>query len=93
MDRRENLLLKDMWRFYFKSISLLIVLAVKIYVVRVVAHYLAKFYEDRRDNYFSGDWIYKNVQKQLFSWRYGIGLCQIFGKNSLYNNTFKYSKY
>ncbi|MCX7679361.1 MAG: hypothetical protein N2316_09080 [Spirochaetes bacterium] len=59
MDRRENMLFQDMRRFYFMSISLLIAIAVRRYLDRVVAYYLAEFYEEREDSYPSGNWMYK----------------------------------
>lgn len=59
MDRRENIQFQDMRRFYFKSISLLIAIAINRYLDRIIEYYLAKFFEDRRDNYPSGNWIYK----------------------------------
>jgi len=59
MNKLENMLFQDMRRFYFKSISLLIAIAIKTYIDRVVEYYLTEYYEDRRDNYPSGNWMYK----------------------------------
>lgn len=59
MHKLENLLLQDMRRFYFKSISLLFAIAIEKYLDMVVAYYLVKNYEDRKDNYPSGNWMYK----------------------------------
>ncbi len=52
----DNLLMQDMRRFCFKSISLLIAIAVETCLDEVVAYYCAKYYEDVADNYLIGNW-------------------------------------
>ncbi len=52
----DNLLMQDMRRFCFKSISLLIAIAVETCLDRVVEYYCAKYYDDVKDNCRTGDW-------------------------------------
>ncbi len=52
----DNLLMQDLRRFCFMSISLLIAIAVETYLDEVVAYYCAKYYEDVADNYLIGNW-------------------------------------
>ncbi len=52
----DNLLMQDMRRFCFMSISLLIAIAVETYLDEVVAYYCAKYYDDVADNYLLGNW-------------------------------------
>lgn len=59
MDRKENVLFQNMRGFYFMSISLLIALAVRKYLPEIIAYYCTKYYEDKRDSYPSGNYIYK----------------------------------
>lgn len=59
MMKLENFLLQDMRRYYFKSVSLLIYIAITTYLDRVIAYYLAKFCEEQRDNYPYLNYTYK----------------------------------
>ena len=59
MCKLEHVLFQDMRRCFLKSVSLLVAIAIKTYLSRVVAFFLAKCSKDVEDNYPGANYAHK----------------------------------